>query len=316
MPICQVINKLSHHITTTICANAWSLMSSRFVDSLPTQYGTHRFSAVPADPRLGRPESNRSRRTRSAARARAETSLPSFWRLSVVDRVAIELVSFAALIAKAMDNDGADKTNVQGNATGTGTNQVQRSVMQHSMRPFRMGRRTLPWLITIAVSFCAIAPAGAALKVAAEAPDFHASAALGGEVHDFDLKAALAKGPVVLYFFPKSFTSGCTIEAHAFSDHIAEFGRYGATVIGVSADDIDTQKRFSAQECRSKFLVASDPGLKIARAYDTVLMGMFANRTSYVIAPDGKVIETYTNLEPLGHIDTALRALREAKEKL
>jgi peroxiredoxin len=125
----------------------------------------------------------------------------------------------------------------------------------------------------------------------------------------------LTKGPVVLYFFPKSFTSGCTIEAHAFSDHIADFHKYGATVIGVSADDIATQKKFSTQECRSNFLVASDPGLSVARAYDAVLMGSFANRTSYVIARDGKIIETYTDLAPLGHIDNALRALRDATAK-
>jgi peroxiredoxin Q/BCP len=158
-------------------------------------------------------------------------------------------------------------------------------------------------------------PAAAALRTGAPAPDFTAQAALGGTVKDFDLKAALAKGPVVLYFFPKAFTSGCTIEAHAFSDHIADFRRYGATVIGVSSDDIETQKRFSTQECRSNFLVASDPKLAIAREYDAVLMGSFANRTSYVIDPNGKVIEAFTNLAPLGHIDNALNALRDLKEK-
>jgi peroxiredoxin len=129
------------------------------------------------------------------------------------------------------------------------------------------------------------------------------------------LKAALAKGPVVLYFFPKAFTQGCTTEAHAFSDHIGEFRRYGATVIGVSSDDIETQKRFSTQECRSNFLVASDPKLAIAHAYDAVLLGSFANRTSYVIAPNGTVIESFTDLAPLGHIDNALNALRDFKEK-
>jgi peroxiredoxin len=163
--------------------------------------------------------------------------------------------------------------------------------------------------------FLASTPASAALKDGADAPDFRAQAALGGDVEAFHLKEALAKGPVVLYFFPKSFTSGCTVEAHAFSDHIADFRKYGATVIGVSADDIDTQKKFSTQECRSNFLVASDPGLKIARSYDAVLLGSYANRVSYVIAPDGKVVETYTNLEPLGHIDNALRALHNTKMK-
>ena len=176
-------------------------------------------------------------------------------------------------------------------------------------------RRGLAGALAAALLLLGSLPAAAALKTGAPAPDFTATAALGGAVEEFQLKAALAKGPVVLYFFPKSFTSGCTIEAHAFSDHIADFRRYGATVIGVSSDDIETQKRFSTQECRSNFLVASDPKLTVAREYDAVLMGSFANRTSYVIAPDGKVIETYTDLAPLGHIDNALNALRDLKEK-
>ncbi len=173
----------------------------------------------------------------------------------------------------------------------------------------------LSWLLLAAAIVLSPAAAGAALKDGVAAPDFATQAALGGTAQDFSLKAALAKGPVVLYFFPKAFTSGCTVEAHAFSDHIADFHKYGATVIGVSADTIETQKKFSTQECRSNFLVASDPGLKIARSYDAVLLGTFANRVSYVIAPDGMVVESYTNLEPLGHIDSALRALHDLKPK-
>ena len=158
-------------------------------------------------------------------------------------------------------------------------------------------------------------PAAAQLRTGAPAPNFVATAARGGSVSTFELKSALRRGPVVVYFFPKAFTSGCTLEAHAFSDHIADFERFGARVIGVSGDDIETQKKFSTQECRSKFLVASDPGLKIAHAYDAVVLGMFANRTSYVIARDGRVLEAYSNEEPSGHIDNALRALRDLNAK-
>jgi peroxiredoxin len=153
-------------------------------------------------------------------------------------------------------------------------------------------------------------PALAALTVGAPAPEFTAQAALGGSVQTFDLKAALAKGPVVLYFFPQSFTTGCTLEAHAFSAHIDDFRKLHATVIGVSGDDIGTQEKFSTQACRSSFLVASDPALKIAIAYDAKLSDAYANRTSYVIAPDGNIVEAYTDLEPLPHIDKALAALR------
>ncbi len=175
--------------------------------------------------------------------------------------------------------------------------------------------KKLPFALAALSAFTLCAGgAGAQLKTGAPAPDFSARAARGGEVSDFRLRTALDRGPVVVYFFPKSFTSGCTIEAHAFSDRIADFQKLGATVIGISADTIETQKKFSTQECRSKFLVASDPGLKIARSYDAVIMALFTNRTSYVIAPDGKIVESYSNFEPLGHIDNALHALQELKK--
>ncbi|MBV8750630.1 MAG: peroxiredoxin [Candidatus Eremiobacteraeota bacterium] len=164
-------------------------------------------------------------------------------------------------------------------------------------------------------------PAEAALTTGATAPTFTAQAAKGGDVSTVDLKAALAKGPVVLYFFPKSFTSGCTTEAHLFSAHIADFKKLGATVIGVSGDDIDTQKKFSTQECRSAFLVASDPGLAIAKQYDAVYDGKMsdgssiANRTSYVIAKDGTVAYTYTSMDPSKHVENTLAALQALATK-
>ena len=152
--------------------------------------------------------------------------------------------------------------------------------------------------------------ASAHLEHGAAAPQFTLQAAKGGEVATVDLKAALAKGPVVLYFFPKSFTSGCTVEAHLFSEHVADYAKLGAQVIGVSGDDIETQKKFSTQECRSAFLVASDPGLKVAKQYDASLAPGYANRTSYVIAPDGTIAYSYTNLDPAKHVDNTLDALK------
>ena len=92
-------------------------------------------------------------------------------------------------------------------------------------------------------------PAFAVLKVGVEAPDFAAEAALGGKPFTFRLAEALAKGPVVLYFYPKAFTTGCTIEAHAFAEATPRFHTFGATVIGVSSDNIETLKRFSVEAC-------------------------------------------------------------------
>ncbi len=152
----------------------------------------------------------------------------------------------------------------------------------------------------------------AALGLGTKAPPFTAQASLGGTVFSFSLTDALKRGPVVLYFYPAAFTQGCTIEAHDFADAIDQYKALGATVIGVSHDTIETLNRFSVSECRSKFPVAADPDLSVAREYDAILPqhAQYANRTSYVIVPDGSIIYTYTNLDPSQHVANTLAALR------
>jgi peroxiredoxin len=159
----------------------------------------------------------------------------------------------------------------------------------------------------------AAAPAGAALKPGDQAPDFTAQASLGGNVFAFSLADALKNGPVVLYFYPAAFTEGCTIEAHDFAEATDEYRQLGATVIGVSHDPIDKLKRFSVSECRSKFAVAADEDQHIMKAYDAVFaqMPQYANRTSYVIAPDGRILYEYTSLDPDRHVANTLDALRK-----
>jgi len=156
-------------------------------------------------------------------------------------------------------------------------------------------------------------PAYAALNVGDQAPDFTAQASLGGKEFTFSLADALKKGPVVLYFYPAAFTKGCTIEAHNFAEAIDEYKALGATVIGVSHDDIEKLNKFSVSECRSKFPVAADTDQRIMKSYDAVLAAkpQYANRTSYVIVPGGKIIYTYTNLHPDRHVANTLTALRE-----
>ena len=110
------------------------------------------------------------------------------------------------------------------------------------------------------------------MKPGDKAPDFTAQATLGGNEFTFSLADALKKGPVVLYFFPKAFTTGCTAEAHEFAEAAATFKAAGATLIGMSADDIGTLHKFSTQECSSKFPVAADPDLKVIKAYDSVMV--------------------------------------------
>ena len=177
-------------------------------------------------------------------------------------------------------------------------------------------KRMLAGAMLTAAAFGAAAPALAALAVGAPAPDFTAPATLGGHEFPFRLAEALKKGPVVLYFYPAAFTKGCTVEAHEFAAAIDQYKVMHATVIGVSHDDIATLDRFSTSECQSKFPVAADPSLKVARDYDAKLpvMGM-ANRTSYVIAPDGKVIYAYSNLNPADHVANTLAAVKAYEDK-
>src|SRR5687768_14498634 len=97
-------------------------------------------------------------------------------------------------------------------------------------------------LLALLLGFGLAGPASAALPVGAKAPQLVTEGALGGKPFRFNLAAALKKGPVVLYFYPKAFTKGCTLEARAFSEAIGEFRAAGAQVIGLSADDLPTLK--------------------------------------------------------------------------
>lgn len=172
----------------------------------------------------------------------------------------------------------------------------------------KLNLRTIVAAFAMAVS---ATPALAALPVGATAPDFTTQASLAGKAFAFHLADTLKKGPVVLYFFPAAFTTGCTFEAHQFAEATDDFAKLGATVIGVSADDIETLNRFSVSECRNKFAVASADG-KIISAYDVKLPVVTkSNRTSFVIAPDGKIVFAYSALDYKGHVEKAMAAVKQ-----
>lgn len=154
----------------------------------------------------------------------------------------------------------------------------------------------------------------AALKPGDPAPVFKTPAALAGQAFDFDMAEALKKGPVVLYFFPKAFTRGCTVEANAFAEATPAFAALGATVIGISHDSIDTLKRFSREECRDKFAVGSDPKARTIKAYDAgSLMPGMASRISYVVGRDGKIAFAHEGSNPLEHVEATMRAVKRLK---
>ncbi|MEQ8412582.1 MAG: peroxiredoxin [Erythrobacter sp.] len=156
----------------------------------------------------------------------------------------------------------------------------------------------------------AAAPVAAELPVGERAPGFSTRAALAGEAFGFSLEEALKKGPVVLYFYPKAFTQGCTLEANAFAESMSDFERAGASVIGMSNDDIATLKRFSREECRDAFPVGVASAGVIAD-YDVKLGNSgLASRTSYVIAQDGRIAAVHSDSDYRGHVRETLKAVR------
>ena len=177
----------------------------------------------------------------------------------------------------------------------------------------------MPRLRKLAPALAAIglaAAAPAALQIGAPAPNIATQASMAGKPFAFSLHNALKKGPVVLYFYPAAFTPGCTVEAHAFADATDDFRKMGATVIGMSADPIEKLNQFSTSECRSKFAVGTATPATIT-AYDVVLpvKPSISNRTSYVIAPDGKVIFAYSAMDPAGHITGTMDAVKAWRAK-
>src|SRR6476661_1006193 len=177
-------------------------------------------------------------------------------------------------------------------------------------------------------------PAYAALKAGGAAPDFSTKASLAGKEFDYSLKAALAKGPVVVYFYPSAFTGGCNIEAHTFAETKDKFDAAGASIIGVSRDSITRLNAFSAdpQYCAGKIAVASDPDGAIAQSYGLTAMdikpGMkdsrgveidhdFTERTTFIVTPDGKIAATLSTADdkvtPADHVMKSLAAVQQLK---
>ena len=162
------------------------------------------------------------------------------------------------------------------------------------------------------------APVHAALPVGAKAPNIVTTGAVGGKPFRLNLKQQLRKGPLVLYFFPKAFTKGCTLEARAFSENMAEFKKAGAQVVGMSADDLATLKKFSVEECRSAFPVASASPATM-KAYDVFMPKLgpltnVSNRTSYVIDRSGRIALVHSDLEWGEHVQKSLAAVRALKK--
>ena len=174
-----------------------------------------------------------------------------------------------------------------------------------------------PKMKTLALGFAAVglalaSPAFAALKVGDKAPDFSLPAATNGKVDTFSTKVALKNGPVLVYFYPKAFTGGCSLEAHQFSEAIPEFQAHHVTVIGVSTDDIATLQRFSKETCQGKFPVGADTKASVTKAYDPQMGAMnMSNRISYLIGTDGKIAFVHDSGDASTHVSALLAAVKD-----
>lgn len=172
----------------------------------------------------------------------------------------------------------------------------------------------------------------AALSAGTQAPDFTAQASLAGKDFTFSLKEALAKGPVVVYFYPSAYTGGCDIEAHTFATQKDKFDAAGATIIGVSEDSIQRLNTFSSDPnyCAGKFPVASDSTGSIAASYHlktkAAQLGLkdvrgvaidhgFIERTTFVIGRDGKIVAALSSetdhLHPQDHVTRSLAIIQK-----
>ena len=171
-------------------------------------------------------------------------------------------------------------------------------------------------------------PAFAALSEGDTAPDFEARASLAGKAFDFSLRDSLKKGPVVVYFYPSAFTSGCNVQAHTFAEKMDQFTAAGASIIGVSLDSIERLNDFSAdpEYCAGKLAVASDATGAIAKSYDVAVhegkeglkdtRGIdighgFAERTTFIVKPDGKIAATVGGVSPTENVQQALEAVQQ-----
>ncbi len=183
-------------------------------------------------------------------------------------------------------------------------------------------------LLVAAMALALASRADAALVAGAPAPAFQAPASLNGKTFTFSLADALARGPVVVYFYPSAYTGGCNLEAHTFAVEHQKFLDAGATIVGVSLDDIGRLNTFSAdpEYCGGKIAVASDADGRIARAYGVAVKDAapgrkdtrgveiehgFAQRSTFVLAADGHVAAALDGLSPVDNVERSLAVVRE-----
>ena len=149
------------------------------------------------------------------------------------------------------------------------------------------------------------------LKIGDVAPDFNLRDENGLPV---SLKDYLGKKVVVLYFYPKDFTSGCTVEACSFRDDYRLYEDQGAVVIGVSLDSVESHSKFS-EKYNLPFPILSDNGKVAATAYGVLgIAGLLAKRVTFIINKDGRITHIFPRVDVKRHSEEILKALEELRK--
>jgi len=142
-----------------------------------------------------------------------------------------------------------------------------------------------------------------------QAPSFKLPSQDGNEYGLRDFKGKW----VVLYFYPKDMTSGCTIEAHGFQNDLAKYDADNAVILGVSVDSVDSHKQFCAKDSLT-FKLLADTEKKITEAYASLSERGMASRNTFLIGPDGKIVKVWTAVKPQHHSEEVLAALADLKK--
>jgi len=144
------------------------------------------------------------------------------------------------------------------------------------------------------------------------APEVNLSAADGSRINLKDYRGKW----VVLYFYPKDFTSGCTLEAKNFQRDLSKYQQAGAVILGVSVDTAQSHKDFCAKEGLN-FKLLADPEAKVSSEYGSVMDyqgSKLAARNTFLINPEGKIAKVYTGVKPAGHSEEVLKDLAALKQ--
>lgn len=160
----------------------------------------------------------------------------------------------------------------------------------------------------LVVAVCAAALAVRAAEVGQAAPDFTAQSTKG------EVKLADYKGKwLALYFYPKSFTPGCTKESCSLRDGFEDLKKAGVEILGVSLDDVEKQKKFK-EEYKLPFELIADTDKKVAKAYDALMVGgLMAKRLTFLVNPDGKLVKIIDSVDTADHDGQVLKEIEALK---